>query len=257
MITLKTEDQLIRMRRAGQIVADTLRLLRDNLGPGVDTYTLDALAYEHVVRCGGRPAFKGYRVPGIRSAFPGTLCISVNDEVVHGIPDRTRRLEEGDIVSFDMGVEFGGYYGDAACTYGVGKISETRRKLMEHTLESLHRAVAVVRDGATVGDIGYAVESYVIPLGYGLVRNYAGHGIGRKLHEPPQVPNYGRPGSGVTLKKGMTIAIEPMVMTGGEEVVTGKDGWTVLTADHSDAAHFEHTVLVCESGSEILTPWES
>ncbi len=257
MITLKTEEQLVLMRRAGQIVADTLRLLRDKVKPGVDTYTLDELAYDTVVKRGARPAFKGYRVPGIRRAFPGTLCISVNDEVVHGIPDRNRRLEDGDIVSFDMGVEFGGYYGDAACTYGVGNVSDTRRKLMEHALESLHRAISVVRDGATVGDIGHAVESYILSKGYGLVRTYAGHGIGRKLHEAPQIPNFGRPGSGVTLKKGMTIAIEPMVMTGGEEVVTGKDGWTVLTADHSDAAHFEHTVLVCESGSEILTPWES
>lgn len=257
MITLKTEEQLGFMRQAGRIVADTLRLLRERVKPGTDTLTLDEEAFAYVAKCGARPAFKGYRVPGVKRAFPGTLCISINDEVVHGIPDRRRRLEEGDIVSFDMGVEYRGYYGDAACTYGVGNVSTTRRLLMENTLESLHRAVSVVREGATVGDVGHAVESFLVPKGYGLVRNYAGHGIGRKLHEAPQVPNFGRPGSGITLKRGMTIAVEPMVMTGREEVVTGEDGWTVLTADHSDAAHFEHTVLVCESGSEILTPWES
>ncbi|MFA0889365.1 MAG: type I methionyl aminopeptidase [Synergistales bacterium] len=257
MITLKTEEQLDIMRQAGRVVADTLRLLRERVRPGVDTFTLDEEAFAYVAKCGARPAFKGYRVPGVKRAFPGTLCISINDEVVHGIPDRRRRLEEGDIVSFDMGVEYRGYYGDAACTYGVGRVSATRRLLMENALESLHRAVSVVREGATVGDVGHAVESFIVPKGYGLVRSYAGHGIGRKLHEAPQVPNFGRPGSGITLKRGMTIAVEPMVMTGKEEVVTGEDGWTVLTADHSDAAHFEHTVLVCESGSEILTPWES
>jgi methionyl aminopeptidase len=257
MITLKTEEQLNLMRQAGRIVADVLRMLRDRVKPGVDTYSLDEEAYAHVVKSGARSAFKGYRVPGIKRPFPGTLCISINEEVVHGIPDRRRRLEEGDIVSFDMGVEYKGYYGDAACTYGVGKVSDKRRTLMENALESLHRAVSVVHDGATVGDVGHAVESFLVPKGYGLVRSYAGHGIGRKLHEAPQVPNYGRPGSGITLKSGMTIAIEPMVMTGREDVVTGEDGWTVLTADRSDAAHFEHTVLVCSSGPEVLTPWES
>lgn len=257
MITLKTEDQLVLMRQAGKIVADVLRLLRDRVKPGVDTFSLDEEAFEYVARCNAKPAFKGYRVPGIKRAFPGTLCISINEEVVHGIPDRNRHLEEGDIVSFDMGVEYKGYYGDAACTYGVGSVSEKRRALMENTLESLHRALAVAREGSTLGDIGYAVESFLTPKGYGLVRDYAGHGIGRKLHEAPQVPNFGHPGSGITLKSGMTIAIEPMVMTGKETVVTGKDGWTVLTADRSDAAHFEHTILVCDNGSEVLTPWEN
>jgi len=257
MITLKTEEQLKLMRHAGRIVADMLRLLRERVRPGVDTLSLDEEAYAHVEKCGAHPAFKGYRVPGIRRAFPGTLCISINQEVVHGIPDKRRFLEEGDIVSFDMGVEYKGYYGDAACTYGVGKVSEKRRLLMEDTLESLHRAVSVVREGATLGDIGHAVESFLIPKGYGLVRNYAGHGIGRKLHEAPQVPNFGKPGSGVMLKRGMTLAIEPMVMTGKEAVVSGEDEWTVVTADGSDAAHFEHTVLVCENGPEVLTPWES
>ncbi len=257
MITLKNEEQLDLMRRAGKIVADVLRFLRERVKPGVDTHFLDEAAYAYVVECGARPAFRGYRVPGIKRPFPGTLCISVNEEVVHGIPDRKRILEEGDIVSFDMGVEYRGYYGDAACTYGVGAVSAKRRDLLRDTLESLHRAVQVVREGATVGDIGHAVESFLVPKGYGLVRSYAGHGIGSKLHEAPQVPNFGKPGTGITLKRGMTIAIEPMVMTGKEQVVTGTDGWTVLTADHSDAAHFEHTVLVCENGPEILTPWES
>ena len=256
MITLKTEEDVRSMRRAGQVVADVLRLLLDLVRPCVSTLFLDTEAEGLIRRAGGSPAFKGYTVPGISMPFPGSICASINEEVVHGIPDARRILREGDIISVDVGVSIDGFYGDAACTYPVGSIAPLRRKLLDVTLESLHRGLGVIRSGSTLGDIGNAVESTVLQNGFGLVRTYAGHGIGRRLHEPPQVPNYGRPRSGITLKKGMTIAVEPMVMSGGEKVLTTRDKWTVVTADGSDAAHFEHSVLVLDDGVEILTPWE-
>ncbi len=244
------------MKQAGRIVVDVLRLLEELIVPGVDTLTLDETAEALIVKSGGVPATKGYRVPGIASPYPASLCTSVNDEVVHGIPSRDRILREGDIVSVDIVVGYDRYFGDAARSYPVGAVSEARRDLLQVTRESLDRALAAVRGGATLGDVGHAVESYVKPRGFGLVRDYAGHGIGRHMHEPPQVPNYGKPGRGLVLKPGMTLAIEPMVMSGGERVVTRPDGWTVVTADGSDAAHFEKTVLVTAEGAEILTPWE-
>ncbi len=256
MISLKNENALQAMRRAGAVVADVLRLMRDLVRPGITTGELDRRADDLVVRSGGISAFKGYVMTGISCPFPGSICVSINEEVVHGIPG-TRPLEEGDIVSVDAGVLLNGYYGDAACTYAVGKISAGRQRLLEVTLSSLHAALAVVRPGRTLGDVGHAVESRVLQAGFGLVRTYAGHGIGKRLHEPPQVPNFGRPRAGITLKKGMTIAIEPMVMTGREEVVSKPDAWTVVTADGSDAAHFEHSVAVLDDGVEVLTPWES
>ncbi len=244
------------MKQAGRIVVDVLRLLEELIVPGVDTLALDEAAEALIVKSGGVPATKGYRVPGIASPYPASLCTSVNDEVVHGIPSRDRILREGDIVSVDIVVGYDRYFGDAARSYPVGAVSEARRDLLQVTRESLDRALAAVRGGATLGDVGHAVESYVKPRGFGLVRDYAGHGIGRHMHEPPQVPNYGKPGRGLVLKPGMTLAIEPMVMSGGERVVTRPDGWTVVTADGSDAAHFEKTVLVTAEGAEILTPWE-
>jgi len=256
MVTLKKDWEIDIMRQAGRIVASVLELLRERIQPGIDTASLDEAASELIERSGGIPAFKGYTMPGCPIPFPGALCISINEEVVHGIPSRERLLREGDIVSVDVGVLYKGYYGDAACTYPVGKISSRKEALLKVTLESLHRAIAAAQEGKTLGDVGHAIESYAISQGFSLVRNYCGHGIGRKLHEPPQVPNYGRPGNGVTLKKGMTIAIEPMVLSGGEDVVTLSDRWTVVTADGADAAHFEHTVLVTDGEAEILTPWE-
>lgn len=256
MITLKADHEIRKMRQAGQIVVDVLHLLEELIRPGVDTLTLDEAAEALIVKSGGLPATKGYQVPGIASPYPASLCTSVNDEVVHGIPSRERVLKDGDMISVDIVVGYDHYFGDAARTYAVGTISEARSKLLQVTHESLHRALAVVREGATLGDVGHAVESYVTSQGFGLVRDYAGHGIGRHMHEPPQVPNYGKPGRGLVLKPGMTLAIEPMVMAGGEQVVTKPDGWTVVTADGSDAAHFEKTVLVTAEGAEILTPWE-
>lgn len=256
MITFKSDRDIAKMRRAGKIVADTLKLMREMIKPGIDTLTLDKAAEQLVLRAGAKPAFKNYRIPWVSVPFPGTLCVSINHEVVHGIPTKERILEEGDIVSIDTGASIEGFYGDAACTYAVGSISESRQRLLDITLKSLHKGMEAVRPGSTIGDIGNAVESLVTPAGYGLVRDYAGHGIGRKLHEAPQVPNYGEAGTGVTLKPRMTFCIEPMVMSGAEEVRTLSDQWTVVTADGSDAAHFENSLLVTEDGVEILTPWE-
>lgn len=256
MITFKSDTDLAKMRHAGRIVADILNLMREMVVPGVDTLTLDQAAEEIIRREDAKPAFKGYKVPWVPQPFPGTLCVSINDEVVHGIPSRDRLLKEGDIVSIDTGASYKGFFGDAACTYAVGEISENRKRLLEVTLRSLHAGVSAVKAGATIGDVGCAVESVVCPAGFGLVRDYAGHGIGTKLHEAPQVPNFGKPGHGVTLKPRMTFCIEPMVMSGAEAVKSLSDGWTVVTADGSDAAHFEYSILVTENGAEILTPWE-
>lgn len=256
MITFKSDRDLAKMRRAGLIVADILKLMRDMVKPGIDTLTLDEAAENLVIRSGAKPAFKGYKVPWIPVPFPGTICASVNEEVVHGIPSRDRILQEGDIISIDTGASLDGYFGDAACTFAVGAISESRQRLLDITLASLHSGMAAVKPGATIGDVGFAVERVVTPAGFGLVRDYAGHGIGRKLHEAPQVPNFGKPGSGVTLKSRMTFCVEPMVMSGAEDVKSLSDGWIVVTADGSDAAHFENSLLVTENGVEILTPWE-
>ena len=243
------------MRKAGAIVADILKLMGDMVRPGINTLSLDRAAEELVLKAGAKPAFKGYKVPWAPIPFPGTLCISINDEVVHGIPSEKRILQEGDIVSIDTGASLEGYFGDAACTYAVGEISAARRRLLDATYESLLHGVNAIKQGATIGDIGFAVESTVSPLGYGIVRDYAGHGIGRHLHEAPQVPNFGKPKNGVTVKPQMTFCIEPMVTSKGEDVKVLPDGWTVVTKDGGDAAHFEYTLHVTEDGAEVLTPW--
>ena len=255
MITLKKEADLLYMRKAGKIVADVLDMIAGMVRPGISTGDIDEAAEKLIRAAGATPAFKGYSVPGISSPFPAAVCASVNEEIVHGFPSKSRILVEGDILSIDVGTCYSGYYGDAAFTYAVGTISAEREKLLTVTRQSLEKAIECARAGKTLGDIGHAVESWVSPRGYGLVRDYSGHGIGTHLHEPPQVPNYGRPGRGITLKPGMTIAIEPMVMTGKEDVVVGDNQWIVLTADRSDAAHFERTVLIRDGEPEILTPW--
>lgn len=245
------------MRRAGKVVAEVLDLLREAVRPGISTGELDRMAEEHIRSCGAEPAFKGYRPAPSMSPFPGTICASINEEIVHGFPSDGRRLVEGDILSVDVGACLDGYYGDAACTYPVGAVSAERRKLLDVTEASLNRAIAAALAGRTIGDIGHAVESYVVPLGYGIVRDFTGHGVGKKLHEAPQVPNFGRSGRGVTLQPGMTLAIEPMIMAGREKVLIGENGWVVVTADGSDAAHFERSIAVTADGPEILTPWTS
>ncbi|HCL80395.1 MAG TPA: type I methionyl aminopeptidase [Synergistaceae bacterium] len=255
MITLKREKDLIPMRKAGKIVADVLDMIREMVRPGISTADIDSAAEALIIKAGATPAFKGYKVPGIPVPFPGAVCTSVNDEVVHGIPSPDRILHEGDIVSVDVGSCYSGYYGDAASTFPVGHIDRKTMKLLDVTRESLDLAIAVALPGKTLGDVGHAVESFVTPHGFGIVREYAGHGIGKHLHEPPQILNYGQPGHGMILKGGLTLAIEPMVMAGAEEVVVGPDRWVVKTADGSKAAHFEKTVFLRDGQAEILTPW--
>jgi methionyl aminopeptidase len=256
MITLKKPDEIVKMRKAGQVVADIHKAIREILRPGVDTLTLDLVAERVISRESAKASFKGQRTPGARTPFPSAICVSINEEVVHGIPSKDRLLRDGDIVSVDVGAVVEGYHGDAACTYPVGDITPERADLLAVTRRALYIGIEQALPGNTIGDIGYAIEKWVLGKGCGLVRDYAGHGIGRKLHEAPQVPNHGRPGSGVTIRPGLTFCIEPMVMSGAEAITSTNNGWTVVTCDGSDAAHFEHTLLITESGAEILTPWE-
>ncbi|SUZ74685.1 uncharacterized protein METZ01_LOCUS27539 [marine metagenome] len=234
------------MRTANALVADVLGALKAMVLPGVTTLDLDAVA-ESLVRDGGaEPAFKGYR------GYPATVCASVNEEVVHGIPSK-RPLKAGDIVSLDVGVLLDGFYGDSALTVPVGEISVAAAKLLSVTEQSLERAISAVRAGARVSDLGHAVQHYVEANGYSVVREFVGHGIGTKLHEEPQIPNYGQPGQGPRLAEGMVLAIEPMVNIGSATVKILKDGWTAVTSDGNLSAHFEHTVAVTAEGAEVLT----
>lgn len=255
MISLKSSNDIEKMRRAGAILAELVDNLKDIIKPGVTTGDIDRYAEDFIRKNGAIPSEKGYAVPGVSDPYPASVCTSINDEVVHGIPSDARILQEGDIVSVDMMACYQGYHADCCYTYPVGRVSEKRQALLDVTKECLNRAIAQVRAGATLGDIGHAVESYASPRGYGIVRDYAGHGIGRHPHEAPTVLNYGKSGTGVTLLKGMTIAIEPMIVSGAYPLRDGDDGWVVYTADGSDAAHFERTVLVTADGAEILTPW--
>nr|WP_323745488.1 type I methionyl aminopeptidase [Parvivirga hydrogeniphila] len=243
---LKSPAEIEVMREAGRITASALRVVGEAVAPGVTTRQLDEIAAEHIRREGGKPAFLGYH------GFPATLCVSVNDEVVHGIPGK-RRLKEGDIVSVDCGVIVDGFYGDAAMTFPAGEVSDEARRLMDVTRESLEAGIARCHPGMRLGDIGSAVQSVVENAGFSVVREYVGHGVGRSMHEEPQVPNFGRAGTGLPLRSGMVIAIEPMVNAGGYAVRTLDDGWTVVTADGSLSAHFEHTVAITADGPVVLT----
>ena len=256
MLTFKKPDEVAKMRRAGQVVADIHCAMRERIRAGIDTLSLSEEADRILELSSAGASFRGYRVRGAKTPFPSSICVSLNEEVVHGIPSRDRILQEGDIVSIDVGAIIDGYHGDAACTYPVGEISPKRAELLRVTLEALHTGIKEARAGHTIGDIGHAIEVWVLGNGHGLVREYSGHGIGRNLHEAPPVPNYGHPRSGVTIKPGMTFCIEPMVMNGGEKIKSAENGWTVVTNDKSDAAHFEHTLLITDAGAEILTPWE-
>jgi methionyl aminopeptidase len=246
MVYLRDRDEIEAIRLAAQIVAKTIAMLRREVRPGVTTAELDQLAEAFIRDHGARPAFKGYR------GFPASICPAVNEEVVHGIPG-ARRLEEGDIVGIDVGVEKDGFYGDAAVTVPVGTVSAQALRLLEVSRESLARGIDQARAGKRVGDISHAIQSYVESQGFSVVRSLVGHGIGREMHEEPQVPNYGLPERGPRLMAGQVLAIEPMVNVGGPEVVTRPDGWTVVTRDGSLSAHFEHTVAVGSKGPEILS----
>ena len=247
MITLKSEREIDLMRKAGKIVAQILEEMVQLTKPGVSTGELDKHAEKRCKALKVIPVFKGYH------GFPACVCISVNDEVVHGIPSNKRILKEGDIVGLDFGVSYEGWYGDSARTVAVGKISPEAQKLVEVTEESLKRGIAQCHEGNRIFDIGHAVQNYVEAFGYGVVREFVGHGIGRALHEEPQVPNYGPKGKGLSLKVGMVLAIEPMINAGSHSVKVLEDGWTAVTADRSLSAHFEHTVAITPKGPEILT----
>ena len=246
MVHKRSEEEIKMISKSCQIVADTINMLSELIVPGVLISDLDKKAENFIKSRGARPAFKGYM------GFPSTLCISIEDAVVHGIPGDIE-LKEGQIVGIDCGAELNGYYGDHAKTFSVGKISNEKKKLMEITEESLYKGIEKAVPGNFVGDIGHAVQTHAESNGFSVVRELVGHGIGENLHEEPQVPNYGTPSQGYKLHTGMCIAIEPMINLGGREIYTAKDGWTILTADGKASAHFEHTRAILDDGPKILS----
>ena len=248
MVTLKSAREIERMRASGRIVAEVLEALEAEIQPGVTTVELDRLA-ERIIHGheGARPAFKGY------GGFPASICASVNEEVVHGIPSMSRRLEAGDIIGIDVGVLMGGYHADAARTFAVGPVSEETRRLLAVTRSALESGIEAAQPGARLGDVSAAIQSVAEKAGFSIVRDLVGHGIGQHLHEDPQVPNFGVEGRGLALEPGLVIAIEPMVNVGGSEVRTREDAWTIVTIDGSLSAHFEHTVAITETGPDVLT----
>ncbi|RQD77448.1 MAG: type I methionyl aminopeptidase [Candidatus Syntrophonatronum acetioxidans] len=246
MITYKSPQEISIMREAGKMVANTHRMLSELVKPGITTAELDVAAEKFIRSQGGEPAFKGYH------GFPASICTSINEEVVHGIPS-LRRLKGGDIISIDVGVRYKGYYGDAAVTHPVGEISPSIEELLEVTRQSLYQCFKYARVGYRLSDISHSIQAYVESNGFSVVRNYVGHGIGSVMHEEPQIPNFGKPGRGPRLEKGMTLAIEPMVNVGTWKVETLEDNWTVVTCDRSFSAHFEHTIAIGEGDPEILT----
>ncbi|HEY5542819.1 MAG TPA: type I methionyl aminopeptidase [Candidatus Binatia bacterium] len=250
MISLKSAREIEIMKRANLIVAEVLQELKRRVAPGVTTLDLDAIAEEMTLKKGAIPAFKGYNVAG--RIYPRCLCASVNEEIVHGIPSN-RVLREGDIIGLDYGVIYEGFYGDSAITVGVGKVSEEAQRLMDVTEQSLYKGVEQLRDGKRLGDLGSVVQKIAEDAGFSVVRAFVGHGIGKKLHEEPPVPNYGEPDRGLRLKEGMVLAIEPMVNAGSHEVEIKEDGWTAVTKDGSLAAHFEHSVAITKTGPVILS----
>ena len=250
MIALKSAREIEIMKRANIIVAEVLRELKEKVAAGVTTLELDAIAEELTLKKSAIPAFKGYNVAG--RIYPRCLCASINEEIVHGIPTN-RALREGDIIGLDYGVIYEGFYGDSAVTVGVGRVSDEARRLMEVTELALFKGIEQLHDGKRLGDLGHAVQQVAESAGYSVVRAFVGHGIGRKLHEEPPVPNYGEPDRGIRLREGMVLAIEPMVNVGGCEVEITEDGWTAVTRDGSLAAHFEHSVAITKDGPVILS----
>lgn len=250
MIEIKSKHELDLMRASGKVTAAVLKLMTQLVKPGVSTYDLDKAAEEMIRSFGATPCFLGY------AGYPGSICASINEEVVHGIPKKDRILKSGDIISIDTGARLDGFCSDAAITLGVGKVSDEAQRLMDVTKKSLHKAIGLVKPGARLGDIGHAVETFAELHNMGVVRDYCGHGIGRNMHEEPSIPNFGKPGTGPMLEEGMVLAIEPMITAGTYRVRQLSDGWTVVTRDGSNAAHFEHTVAVTANGSEIFTAFE-
>ena len=248
-IIIKSLDEIAAMRRAGSVVASILKTLSKEIKAGVTARHLDDIAGSELTRYGATSSFKGYR------GFPATLCVSINEEIVHGIPGE-RVIQEGDIVSLDFGAIVDGFHGDAALTIGVGSVSPQAKQLLQITGSCLEAGISVARAGAYLGDISAAIQHYVESRGFSVVREYTGHGIGREMHEEPQIPNFGPSGLGPVLQKGMTLAIEPMVNLGGWQTKVKNDGWTVVTADSSLSAHFEKTIVITDEEAEVLTPWD-
>ena len=247
MIYLKTKEDIEKLHLANKIVMDLhANILPQYVKPGVTTKELDRIAEEYIRSCGAIPAFKGLY------GFPATLCTAVNEEVVHGIPNQRIKLRDGDIIGIDVGAKLDGYFGDGAKTYAVGRVDAQAQKLIDVTRESLYRAIEVAKIGNTIGDIGHAVQSYVESFGFSVVRDYCGHGIGKNLHEDPQIPNYGKPGSAEKIVEGMVLAIEPMVNEGTLKVKVLKDKWTVVTLDSKRSAHFEHSIAIVDGKARIL-----
>ena len=247
MIQIKSDAAIAAMRTAGRITGEALYLGGQAVKDGVSTKHIDDIIRHHIEKCGAKPSFLGY------GGFPGSACISINDEVIHGIPSKDRIIRDGDIVSIDVGACWGGYHGDSACTFMCRQVSEAAKKLVKATEEAFYKGVAFAVAGNRLGDIGSAIHEHVRTYGFDVVREYVGHGVGHNLHEDPEVPNYGHPGHGVRLYKNMVIAIEPMVTEGSHEVRVGRDGWLVTTRDHSLASHYEHTVLITDGEPVLLT----
>lgn len=250
MIFLKTEEEIELLRESNLLVGMTLGEVAKHIRPGISTLELDQVAEEFIRSHGAVPGFLGY------GGFPNTLCISVNEEVVHGIPSAKRILQDGDVVSIDCGTLKNGFYGDSAYTFEVGEVADDVKKLLRVTKESLYKGIEKAIAGLRIGDIGHAVQSYCEANGFSVVREMVGHGVGRELHEEPQVPNYGRQGQGVKLKEGMVIAIEPMINLGKRHIYQDSDGWTIRTRDKMSSAHFEHTVAVGKKGADILSSFQ-
>ena len=250
MIILKNNNEIRKMREAGRIVSEALLLMEKNIRPGISTWELDRIAEEFITKQGAVPSFKGY------GGFPGSICTSVNDQVVHGIPSDKVILEDGDIISVDCGAYINGFHGDSAYTFCVGDVKPEIRELLRTTKESLYKGIEQAQEGRRLGDLGYAIQNYCESKGYSVVREMIGHGVGRNLHESPEVPNYGRKGNGPMLKSGMTIAIEPMINLGSRHLVFEKDGWTTRTLDRKPSAHFEHSVAIRKGKADILSSFE-
>jgi methionyl aminopeptidase len=247
MISVKSKAELEKMRRAGIIAGNALHFGGRSIKVGMTTYELDKIIHDYIVKNGAKPSFLGY------GGFKGSACISINNEVIHGIPSKKRKICDGDIVSIDVGAYIDGFHGDTAYTFAVGNVSEEAKQLLKVTEESLYKGIEQAVAGNRIGDIGHAIEEYCTSYGYGIVRKYIGHGVGRELHESPEVPNYGKAGHGPRLVNGMTIAIEPMINAVGDDVKVLPDGWTVLTKSGSISAHFEHSVAVTSDGPVLLT----
>lgn len=247
MVSIKSSTDLKKLREAGLIAGRALKLAGESIKPGMTTKALDKIIHDYIISCGARPSFLNY------NGFPGSACISINEEVIHGIPSHKRRIQEGDIVSVDVGAYYNGFHGDTCATFPCGKISKEAQELLDVTEASLYEGIKAAVVGARLGDVSHAVEKYVSERGYGIVREYCGHGIGRDLHEAPEVPNYGKEGHGPRLVAGMTFCIEPMINQKGDAIKVLRDGWTVVTKNGSLAAHFEHAIAITPDGPVLLT----